>query len=592
MAMKSYPKAKRRAGGLSLAFRKFNPTCESLERRELLASIITFNPTGTPATSPISIGSFDFAPGNSLSTGALPLAVGKTIQLHYQAILEDVIDSSGSTVVPPGLNTTYQITAVASFTEVVTSLNATGAVATFALAPTQDPNSFFELYYNPAVVADNLAGTGFNVGTLILAGKPDPSVTNSGSFALALDATGNPVIQPFDLFNTNDYPGIQSVTGVGSALVSADVSSFDPAFFITPVIQLSFNTSTAIPFQTTNPSALFVGSPGGLPPNVIPNIGTINGVNGTDFQLQSDANNSFIAASPAIAIAKQTNGQTALTPPGPIVTVGSTVTWTYDVTNPGNEPLKNVTVTDDNGTPGNPADDFNPTPVLAGAFNVGDTNQNGLLDPGEDWKYTFNGTAQAGQYENTVVTAGTGNVSNLPVTANSISHYFAAAPAIAIAKQTNGQTALTPPGPSVTIGSTVTWTYDVTNPGNEPLKNVTVTDDNGTPGDPADDFNPTPVLAGAFNVGDTNQNGLLDPGEDWKYTFNGIAQAGQYENNVVTTGTGNLSNLPVTANSISHYFGVAPPTPAIAIVKQTNGQVALNPPGPDRPARQHGDLDL
>ena len=128
-------------------------------------------------------------------------------------------------------------------------------------------------------------------------------------------------------------------------------------------------------------------------------------------------------------------------------------------------------------------------------------------------------------------------------------------PVIAIAKQTNGQTAPNPPGPSVTIGSTVTWTYDVTNPGNEPLKNVTVTDDNGTPGNPADDFNPTPILvAGGFNVGDTNKNGLLDPGEDWKYTFNGIAKAGQYENKVVTTGTGNLSNtcrsLP-TASAIT-----------------------------------------
>ena len=197
--MKSYPKAKGRAGALSLAFRKFNPTCESLERRELLASIITFNPTGTPATQPISIGSFDFAPGNSLSTGALPLAVGKTIQLHYQATLADVIDSSGNAVVPPGLNTTYQITAVASFTEVVTSLSATGAVATFALAPTQAPNSFFELYYNPAVVANNLAGTGFNVGTLILAGTPDPSLTNSGSFALASGRdreSGHPAVRP------------------------------------------------------------------------------------------------------------------------------------------------------------------------------------------------------------------------------------------------------------------------------------------------------------------------------------------------------------------------------------------------------------
>ncbi len=400
--MRRFPKTKKRAGGLPLAFRKFNPTCESLERRELLASTITFNPTGSNATQPISVGSFDFAPGNSLSVGALPITVGQTIQLDYQAVLADVVDSNGNTVVPPGLNTSYQITAVASFTEVVTS--ATPTVATFALAPTQSANSFFELYYNPVVVANDLAGTGFNVGTLILAGKPDPSLTNSGNFALAVDATGNPVIQPFDLFNTNNYPGILSVTGAGSALVGASVTSLDSAFFITPAIQLAFNTSTTIPFATTDPSALFVGLPGGAAPNVTPSIGTINGVNGTDFQLQSDANNSFVAAAPAIAIAKQTNGQTALTPPGPIVTVGSTVTWTYDVTNPGNEPLKNVTVTDDNGTPSNPADDFHPNPVLAGSFNVGDTNQNGLLDPGEDWKYTFQGTAQAGQYANTVVT--------------------------------------------------------------------------------------------------------------------------------------------------------------------------------------------
>ena len=292
--MKSYPKAKGRASTLSLAFRKLHPTCESLERRELLASIITFNPTGTPATQPISVGSFDFAPGNSLSVNSLPLAVGKTIQLDYQAVLADVIDSQGQTVIPPGLNTTYQITAVASFTEVVTDASPTAVK--FALAPTQSPNSFFELYYNPAVVANNLAGTGFNVGTLILAGKPDPSLTNSGNFVLATDASGNPVILPFDLFDTNNYPGIQSVTGVGSAQVSADVSSFDPAFFITPVIQLSFNTSTTTPFRATDPSALFVGLPGGVPPNVTPNIGTINGVNGTDFQFSSDANNSFIAA--------------------------------------------------------------------------------------------------------------------------------------------------------------------------------------------------------------------------------------------------------------------------------------------------------
>ena len=174
MTMSRFPRKKKRAGGLPLAFRKFNPTCESLERRELLALTITFNPTGSNATQPIDIGSFDFAPGNALSVSALPLAVGNTFQLDYQAVLADVVDSQGNTVIPPGLGASYQITAVGSFTEIVTSLNSTGTVTEFALAPIQSPNSFFELYYNPAVIANNLAGTGFNQGTLILAGKPDP----------------------------------------------------------------------------------------------------------------------------------------------------------------------------------------------------------------------------------------------------------------------------------------------------------------------------------------------------------------------------------------------------------------------------------
>src|SRR5947209_5156351 len=216
MTMKKFPKTKKRAGGLPLAFRKFNPTCESLERRELLASTITFNPTGTNATQQISVGSFDLAPGNALSVGSLPLTVGNTFQLDYQAVLGNFLDSNSNIISQNGgLNTNYQITAVASLTEVVTSVTPT--VATFALAPSQSPNSFFDPYYNPAVVANNLAGTGFNQGTLILAGKPDPAVTNSGNFAVAVNGTGQPIIQPFDQFNSNDYPGVQTVTGVGSA---------------------------------------------------------------------------------------------------------------------------------------------------------------------------------------------------------------------------------------------------------------------------------------------------------------------------------------------------------------------------------------
>ena len=280
----------------------------------------------------------------------------------------------------------------------------------------------------------------------------------------------------------------------------------------------------------------------------------------------------------AINIEKATNGQDADTPTGPLVAVGSTVTWTYVVTNPGNVPLRPVTVVDDNGTPSNAADNFSPT------FEGGDTNNNGALDVGESWRYRATGTARAGQYGNIALTTGTPvspSLQPIPNAANVTdtdpSHYFGYRGQINIEKATNGQDADNPTGPLVAVGSTVTWTYNVTNPGNVPLRPVVVVDDNGTPTNPNDDFQPR------FVGGDTNNNGALDTTETWRYEFNGTAQAGQYRNVAVATGTPVSPDLqpipgvtPVNDNDPSHYFGVRA---EIQIVKLTNGTDNNTPPG-------------
>jgi hypothetical protein len=258
------------------------------------AGDILFNPTGGASSPDMIIAGIDPAPGNALAVGSIPLTPGSTFQLDFQASVSGLIDPGGLTVTPPGLTSSYQLTTVGSFTEVVTSLSADGVVATFALAPTQGPNSFFELYYNPAVVANNLAGTGFNVGTLILAGTPATTAASIGIFSLSTSG-GAPVTTPFDQFLSDHYPGVITVAGSGSALLSADVTYFNPAFFKTPLSQITFNSSLVTPFAQVSPSALFTGLAGGAAPNVTPNIGTINGVNGTDFQLQADANFSFKA---------------------------------------------------------------------------------------------------------------------------------------------------------------------------------------------------------------------------------------------------------------------------------------------------------
>jgi hypothetical protein len=127
---------------------------------------------------------------------------------------------------------------------------------------------------------------------------------------------------------------------------------------------------------------------------------------------QVDDNNHFgnKRNNPGIDIEKTTNGPTNSNPiapdfdnedaangPGvPILTPGSTVTWTYKVTNTGNVPFafNDVVVVDDNGTPGNTADDLSTTngQITFQGVSFGDADN--ILEPGEVWLYTASGTVQ------------------------------------------------------------------------------------------------------------------------------------------------------------------------------------------------------
>ncbi|MEO8493822.1 MAG: hypothetical protein ABI614_02040, partial [Planctomycetota bacterium] len=75
----------------------------------------------------------------------------------------------------------------------------------------------------------------------------------------------------------------------------------------------------------------------------------------------------------------------------PLLTPGTTATWTYKVTNNGNVPytVAQVVVTDDAGTPTIPGDDFRPTRNVST-----DVGSDGILSPGEMWVYTSTGIVQ------------------------------------------------------------------------------------------------------------------------------------------------------------------------------------------------------
>ena len=340
--------------------------------------------------------------------------------------------------------------------------------------------------------------------------------------------------------------------------------------------------------------------------------------------------------------------RTPTRPTGPILPVGSTVTFTYIVTNTGNVPLASVMVVDDNGTPGDPADDFNPI------FVGGDTNSNGLLDLGRDLdlhrpghrrrrpvhqhrhgrrrhrppgrrhrpgqllrrrpppaaidiEKLVNGTdadsptgpilprrqhghlhlrrhqhrqraARRRRRSSTTTarrptrpttstrpsTAATADPTACstwprrgpspppaPPSPASTQHRHghrhrrrrrrdrhrpatrlrARRPGINLAKLVNGTTPTRRTGPSVPVGSTVTFTYLVTNTGNVPLAGVTVSDDNGTPADPADDFNAD------LRRRRHRPDGLLDPRETWTFTASARPSPASTPTSATATGT-------------------------------------------------------
>ena len=288
------------------------------------------------------------------------------------------------------------------------------------------------------------------------------------------------------------------------------------------------------------------------------NIGTVtanpvdssgNDITGLADVSDSDPSN-HLGIVTGINVVKSTNGQDANTATGPIIAVGGTATFTYVVTNTGTVALATVVLTDNNGTASNTADDFSPT------FQSGDTNSDGRLDTTETWTYQATRTVTAGQYTNiATVTAnpvdstGADIASVIDVSDTDPSNHFGFTAGIALQKLTNGIDTLSGPGPTLTIGSTATFTYNVTNTGNIALTNIVISDNNGTAGSTADDLTPTRIS------GDTDGDNALDVTETWVYQATHVVTAGAYSNIATVTGS-DPNSTAVSAIDPSAHTGV------------------------------------
>jgi len=266
------------------------------------ADPILFDPDGAGGVNPAyNITGLGFGPGNALAINAITpgvgLVLGAQFTLDYQTHLTSLVGPGAPNFVP-GLNQTFQITEVASFTEVVTGLTtaADGTVtATFSLVPSAANR--MNIYFNNAVTFNDAAGTGFTDGTLIA--SLNPSRLISSQFT---DTTSTNGLTQFNRTNAGNNSGSgQTTQGSGSTNLASNVLSTNPAFFITqPLLSSLLNSNLSSVFDAVPPSVRFTDILGGTTTTRTPNIGAINGRSGPDFQIQvSGFTQSFAVPEPA-----------------------------------------------------------------------------------------------------------------------------------------------------------------------------------------------------------------------------------------------------------------------------------------------------
>lgn len=261
------------------------------------ADPFTFDPTGVAGASGniTNVGSFDQAPGNALSVGGGGvLSPGQQVTVLYQANLStaNAATTTAPSVFANGDGGKY-FTFVAGYSEIVTNGGANFAIFDFNSAGSVN---FFKMYATTSA-GDNLTGAGFTSSTVILSGH---FISTGFASSYVRSGTGT---EKFDQFGGDDYSNFQSITGAGSTSLTAVIDSFDTNYFPDLIAGSTFgfiNTSQVTPFKQVDPSRAFIDSTGTTSAATAAGLGPTNGGvgSGPNFQLQADANTSFVRAVP------------------------------------------------------------------------------------------------------------------------------------------------------------------------------------------------------------------------------------------------------------------------------------------------------
>ncbi|OYU00242.1 MAG: hypothetical protein CFE40_02720 [Burkholderiales bacterium PBB1] len=275
------------------------------------AVVFSYDGSGS-AGSQVNLIGLDWSPDNALSIGALstpPVNGSQTLQTVAQGKLATFTTASGpqsALFAQTGREYTFQ----ASFFETATGIGTSAAA--FQLA---SGANYFKVYADTANNSNQVTGTGYGDGTLILSGTINSLTGTFNDFTRLL-----PSLYPvtgLDQFangpggNGDVDGGVVSHVGNGSNTVNVKIDFLDPSYFLGNVAELiltlNYNDTTnlAVPFNAAQPSDSVVG--------FTPNYSYVNGakVNGADctqggvtesgtrtrscdFQFQSDAAGSFV----------------------------------------------------------------------------------------------------------------------------------------------------------------------------------------------------------------------------------------------------------------------------------------------------------
>jgi uncharacterized repeat protein (TIGR01451 family) len=226
-------------------------------------------------------------------------------------------------------------------------------------------------------------------------------------------------------------------------------------------------------------------------------------------------------------------------------------------------------------------------PVLSGGFNVGDTNQDNVMQTGEAWQF-------AGSYTVTQADIDNRDAGGIPTVDPTLSHdntafYFtdqtdsqSVSASVPIAQNPHvmlAKAASVADGTADHAGDVINYTIALANNGNMSLTSPAVSDPFVS--------NLAPVLAGGFNTGDANSDGELSVGETWQYTASHTLTQAEIDNGGVVDPGLAVSN---TASATTQQGASATATASVPIAQHPHVTLAKTAAVADGTADAAGDV--